>query len=100
MDRYDVLIYPKAFRDIDGIYDYIAREIQEQSTAKKQTDRIWDAIATLSVFPKSHQERLTGRYSNKGYRQLLIDNFVAIFKIDEAKRKVFVVTIQYQDRTL
>ena len=31
------------------------------------------------LFPKSHQDRLVGRYAGKGYKQLIIDNYIAIF---------------------
>lgn len=54
----------------------------------------------LDTFPQAHQERNEGRYAGKGYRQLLIDNYIAIFKIDEADKIVYVVTIQYQGRNL
>lgn len=43
----------------------------------------------------SHQERTEGRYAAKGYRQLLIDNYIAIFRIDEPYKTIYVVTIQY-----
>ena len=39
-----------------------------------------------------------GRYAGKGYKQLVIDNYIAIYKIDENKKRVYVVTIQYQGR--
>lgn len=58
------------------------------------------AILNLSTFPQSHQERNEGRYAEKGYRQLLIDNYIAIFRIDEVDKIVYVVTIQYQGRKL
>ena len=61
MAKYEVMLYPKAYRDIDDIYAYIA---------------------------------------GKGYKQLLKDNYMAIFKIDEANKKVYVVTVQYQGRDL
>ena len=38
--------------------------------------------------------------AGKGYRQLLIDNYIAIFKIDEASKTVNVVTVQYQGRNI
>ena len=38
--------------------------------------------------------------TGKGYRQLLIDNYIAIFRIDEPCKTVYVVTIQYQGRNL
>ena len=94
------MLYPRALRDIDGIYAYIALEKLSPENAGKQTNRIWDALGTLEQTPESHQNRLTGRYAGKGYKQLLIDNYVAIFKIDNEKKKVFVVTVQYQGRKI
>ncbi|MCI8877000.1 MAG: type II toxin-antitoxin system RelE/ParE family toxin [Lachnospiraceae bacterium] len=41
-----------------------------------------------------------GRYAGKGYRQLLIDNYIVIFRINEADKTVYVVTIQYQGRNI
>ena len=100
MEKYEVMLYPKAYRDIDEIYAYIALEKLAPENAQGQTDRIWDAIDTLETFPQSHQDRLVGRYAGKGYKQLLIDNYVAIFKIDEKKKIVYVITVQYQGRDL
>ena len=98
--KYEVLLYPKAYRDIEEIYAYIALEKLSPENAKGQTDRIWDAIFTLDEYPESHQDRQVGRYAGKGYKQLLIDNYIAIFKIDESEKKVYVITIQYQGRNM
>ncbi len=100
MDKYEVMLYPKAFRDIDDIYAYIALEKLSPENAKEQTDRIWDALRTLEQIPEAHQDRLVGRYAGKGYKQLLIDNYVVVFKIDKDSKKVFVVTVQYQGRNI
>ena len=69
---------------------------------KMQKDRlrIKKAVLSLNTFPQSHQERSEGRYAGKGYRQLLIDNYIVIFRIDEPRKTVYVVTIQYQGRNL
>ena len=98
MDKYEVKLYPRAYRDIEEIYAYIALEKLAPENAKGQTDRIWDALKTLEKFPSSHQDRLEGRYAGKGYKQLLIDNYIAIFKINEPKKTVCVVTVQYHGR--
>lgn len=100
MDKYEVMLYPRAYRDIDDIYAYIALEKLAPENAKGQTDRIWAAIQSLDTFPSSHQDRIVGRYADKGYKQLLIDNYLAIFKIDEMKKIVYVVTVQYQGRDI
>lgn len=100
MNKYTVKLAPRAFQDIDDIFAYIALEKLSPENAKCQTDRIWKALKKLETFPHSHQERTEGKYTGKGYRQLLIDNYIAIFKIDEQKKTVYIVTVQYQGRDL
>lgn len=100
MDKYNVMINPRAIRDLDSIYEYIASEKSDPENAIEQINRLKDAILGLDTFPQSHQERTEGRFAKKGYRQLLIDNYVAIFRIDEPNKAIYVVTIQYQGRNL
>ena len=100
MSKYNVKINPRAIRELDSIYAYIANEKMAPENARGQIDRIKNAILSLRLFPQSHQERNEGRYAGKGYRQLLVDNYIAVFRIDEAEKTVYVVTIQYQGRNL
>lgn len=100
LDKYKVMINPRAIRELDNIYEYIANEKLAPENAKGQVDRIKKAVLSLDTFPQSHQERNEGRYAGKSYRQLLIDNYIAIFRIDEPHKTVYVVTIQYQGRKL
>lgn len=100
MDKYKVMINPRAIRELDNIYKYIANGKLAPENAKGQVDRIKKAVLSLDTFPQSHQERNEGRYAGKSYRQLLIDNYIVIFRIDEPHKTVYVVTIQYQGRNL
>lgn len=100
MDKYKVKVNPRAICELDNIYEYIANEKSSPENAKEQVARIRSGILSLETFPQSHQERNEGRYAGKGYRQLLIDNYIAIFRIDELRKTVYVVTIQYQGRNL
>ena len=100
MDKYKVKVNPRAIRELDNIYKYIANEKLAPENSKGQVDRIKKAIFSLDTFPHSHQERTEGRYARKCYRQLLIDNYIAIFRIDEAHKTIYVVTIQYRGRNL
>ena len=94
------MLYPKAYRDIEDIYEYIAITKAAPQNAKGQTDRIWAAIKALEENPQSHQDRLEGKYAGKKYKQLLVDNYLAIFRIDELSKTVYVVTVQYQGRNI
>ncbi len=100
MEKYKVKLNSRAYRDLEDIYEYILRELQAPEAAKRQTDRIKQAIKSLDVFPQAHQERNIGRYAGRGYRQLLIDNYIAVFKIDEPTQTVSILTIQYKGRSL
>lgn len=91
---------PRAFRDLDDIFAYIALEKLSPENAKGQTDRIKKKLKTLETFLQAHQERMEGRYAGKNYRQLIIDNYIAIYRIDEETKTVHIVTIQYQGRNL
>lgn len=100
LDKYKVKITPRAIRELDDIYEYIANEKLAPENAKGQIDRIKKAVLSLDTFPQSHQERNEGRYAGKGYRQLLIDNYIVIFRIEETSKTVYLITIQYQGRNL
>lgn len=95
MDKYKVKINPKAIRELDNIYEYIANDKQFPENARGQLDRLKASILALATFPQSHQERTSGKYVGKGYRQLLTDNYISIFRIDEREKIVTVVTVQF-----
>lgn len=98
MDKYSVKLMSRALRDLDGIYDYIAHTLLEPETALNLVIRIEDAILSLEMTPSRCPERKHGVYANRGYRQLFIENYTAIFRIDEAKKTVIVVTVRYSPR--
>ena len=100
MDKYKVKVNPRAINELDHIYEYIANEKLAPENAKGQVDRIKKSILSLDTFPPSHPARNEGRDAGKSYRQLLIDNYIVIFRIDEPCKTVYVVTIQYQGRNL
>jgi len=100
LDKYKVKVNPRAIRELNRIYEYIAKEKLAPENAKGQVDRIKKAVLGLDTFPQSHQERNEGRFAGKGYRQLLVDNYIAIFRVDELMKTVYVVTIQYQGRNV
>ena len=39
--------------------------------------------------------RRTGAFANRGYRQIFVKNFTIVYRIDEAKKMVVIVTLRY-----
>lgn len=95
MNKYSVKLTTRALRDLDGIYAYIAKTLLEPGTALKLVDEIEASILELDHMPHRCPARKTGAYANRRYRQLLIKNHTAVYRVDEAKKLVVVVTIRY-----
>ena len=95
LDKYRVTMFDRAYRDLDGIYDYIANTLIEPSIALNIVDEIETAILSLDTMPHRCPERKIGAYANQKYRQLFVGNYTAIFRIDEENKLVIIVTIRY-----
>jgi len=85
----------RAFRDLDGIYDYIANTLLEPGIALNIIGDIETSILSLDTMPHRCPERKIGAYANQGYRQLFIGNYTALFRIDEIHKLVVIVTVRY-----
>ncbi len=95
MDKYSVKLLSRAMRDLDGVYAYIATTLLEPGTAEKLVNEIESGILSLGQMPYRCSERRKGAYANKGYRQLFIENYTIIYRVDEKRKQVIVVTVRY-----
>ena len=98
MDEYNVYITNQALKDLDDIYSYVANILTEPGIALKLTESIESGILSLAKFPYRCAERKTGLYANKGYRQMLIKNYMVIYRIEEENKRVIIITIKYSGR--
>lgn len=95
LDKYMVKLMPKAYCDLDDIEWYIANELEEPTTALNLVDEIENSILGLEVFPQRGALRKIGRYAGKGYRQIFVKNYTIVYRIDEVRKWVIVVTVKY-----
>lgn len=95
MDKYEIKLLPKAYRDLDNIYGYIAKSLMAPEIAENMVCKIENTIFSLEDFPYRGSERKIGAYANKGYRQLFIKNFTIVYRIEESKKYVVIVTVKY-----
>lgn len=95
MDNYTIRLSDYAYHDLDDIYTYIAKSLQEPGVAAKLLDEIENAIFSLEQLPNRCSLRKTGAYANGAYRQLLVRNYCIVFRVDEPKKLVTVLTVRY-----
>ena len=95
MDKYEVKVSPRAAADIDGVYNYIADDFKDIGAAEKYADVLDEAILSLDTMPYRGAERKVGAFANRGYRQIFVKNFTIVYRIDEDKKRVIIVTVRY-----
>lgn len=95
MDSYIVKLYTRAYRDLDGIYTYIAKNLLEPGTVLHMVDELEKEIFSLEQLPERGAIRRVGVYANGNYRQLFVKNYVIIYRVLKEKKEVHIVTVQY-----
>ena len=95
MDKYEVRLMNQALQDLDEIYGYIASSLQEPEVAAELLDALESEILSLEYLPYRCSERRTGSFAHSGYRQLMVKNYIVIYRIDEAQKQVLIVTVRY-----
>lgn len=100
MKDYNVIILPQAETDLDEIYNYIANTIQEPGIASNQKNRILDQIRKLNQFPKRCPLFKSEPWYSQGLRYLIVDNYLAVYKIVEESETIAIITIVYAKRNI
>lgn len=78
-ERYKVEILPTAWEDLKKIEDYYLLQFGLES-AMKVTDQILNSIERLETFPDSGSMIPDKWLSRKGYRMVIFERFVSIYR--------------------
>ena len=95
MDKYTVKLYARAYRDLDGIYEYIANNLSEPMVASNMIDTLEEAIYSLEYLPERGAIRRIGAYANGDYRQLFVKRYIIVYRVLKEKKQVHIVTVRY-----
>lgn len=95
LDKYTVKMFPQAYRDIDKIYEQVLLVSNCADDAIALAENLEKAILSLEEQPYRGTERKYGFYAFKGYRQLIVENYIIIYEVLENEKVVAVVTVKY-----
>ena len=98
-DKYEVRLMNQALQDLDEIYGYIAGSLHEPGVAAELLNALESEILSLEYLPYRCSERRAGTFANSGYRQLLVKNYMIVYRIDEAHKQVLIVTVRFARRS-
>lgn len=94
--KYDIVLTERAKQDLNNIYEYISQMLLAKVAASNLMDKIEKNILRLEYMPESGSV-LEMRNSNK-YRKLVINKYIAIYRINKEERKVYIIRIVYGKR--
>lgn len=93
--KYDVILSEEAHSDIDSVLHYIVNALKNPTAAKRLLDKIEQVYIDIADTPFMYAYCNNSRLQNDGYRKAVINNYVLIYRVDEAKNIVFVVRFFY-----
>ena len=83
MREYPVKITEKALGDMDGIYEYIAFNLQSPENAMGQYNRIADCVLELGFFSEKFRLVDFEPERSQGLRRMLVDNYSVFYVFKE-----------------
>ncbi len=94
-NKYSIKITPKAYDDLDDIYTYIVSELYNDVAAEKLMEKIETNIMRLSEFPLSCSFVEDENLKDKGYRKLIVENYIAFYIVNEQEKEVVIMRVLY-----
>ncbi|SDK09155.1 type II toxin-antitoxin system RelE/ParE family toxin [Natronincola ferrireducens] len=95
VNKYSIKMTPRAVADLDNIFKYISEELFAASVAGNILERIEREIMRLKDFPFSCNYVADEYLRNKGYRKLIVDNYIVFYLVEEEKKQAIIMRVLY-----
>lgn len=94
-NNYSLKFNSKASEDLEQIYVYISEKLLADVAADKLLNKIENSIMRLSDLPYSCSLVLDDLLKSKGYRKLIVDNYIVFYLVNEIEKQVVIMRILY-----
>jgi addiction module RelE/StbE family toxin len=96
--EYKLKFTREAREDLDKIFEYITQKLDAPIAAENLIDKIQTASERLRRFPQIGKIPADDTLAKKGYRMLIVDNFLEFYQVDEVQNIVRIMRIVYGKR--
>ena len=90
----------EAQQDLQDVYDYISNGLLEPVIAKKQVNKILDAVDSLDNMPMRYRLYEQEPWHSKGLRVLPVESYLVFYLAVETKNTVVIIRIMYGGRDI
>lgn len=95
---YKIRYTPLAYEDLDEIDTYISETLLNPQAAENLLDEMEKSIRQLEQFPYVGSEVEDSSLSDKGYRKLVVQNYLIFHIVDLEQKQVVIMRILYGAR--
>ena len=95
---YTYQLTPSAIEDLQEIGDYIAKQLHAPESAVNLLREIEAAVAAACAFPLSLPEINDPLLRMKGYRKIIVKNYIAFVLPDQEQQILNVMRVLYSAR--
>jgi toxin ParE1/3/4 len=95
---YQYRLMPSAVQDLQEIADYIAEQLSAPESAIRLLKKVEEAIRSACAFPLSLPLVNDELLRMKGYRKILVDNYIVFVLPDQKNEALNVMRVLYYAR--
>ena len=95
---YTYRLMPSAIQDLRDIADYIASDLCAPESAAGPLNEIETAVENACAFPLSLPSVRDELLQMKGYRKIIVRNYIVFALLDEKKKTLNVMRVLYHAR--
>ena len=95
---YKLIVSKDAHNDANDIAAYITYELSNAQAASRFLDNVEASYRQITDNPFMYALCADTRLREKGYRKVVIKNYLVIYRVDEAKKTAYVIRIVYATR--
>lgn len=96
-NTYEIVFTDTAKEELEEIYEYISEHLLEVGAANRLMDKIEQSILRLEQNPYSCVQVHIKPHNNV-YRKLVIDNYIALYEVEETYKQVVIYRVVYGKR--
>lgn len=89
---------PLAYQDLDEIDNYIRFQLSGPQAANNLMSKIENSIDKFQDFAYLGSEIYDAYLSQKGYRKLVVDNYIIFYLVDEKGSRIYIMRVLYGAR--
>ena len=98
MDKYQIMITPKAKADLIDIGDYISFILLEPETAEKLVKGLRRSISQLQYFPNKFPVIQDYILMYRKIHYMPYKNYFVFYQVDDEKRRVVILRVGHKGR--